>query len=138
MDKNVAIKYVMTKEVIVANVSNKFSQLMEFFNTYRIQHLPVTLGDRLVGILSINDLLSFVFNNMHSGGQVDNDMLDAKFDMQAVMTKDPISISPEDTVGKAFNILAEGRFQALPIVEREKLVGIITNKDLVRVLQKAL
>lgn len=138
MDKNVAIKYVMTKEVIVANVSNKFSQLMEFFNTYRIQHLPVTLGDRLVGILSINDLLSFVFNNMHGGDQVDNAMLDTKFDMQAVMTKDPIAISPEDTVGKAFNILAEGRFQALPIVEREKLVGIITNKDLVRVLQKAL
>lgn len=138
MDKNVAIKYVMTNEIIVANVSNKFSQLMEFFNTYRIQHLPVTLGDRLVGILSINDLLSFVFNNLHDGHPVDYNLLDAKFDMQAVMTKDPIFISPDDTVGKAFNILAEGRFQALPVVDREKLVGIITNKDLVRILQKAL
>lgn len=138
MRKNVAVEEVMTQNVIVANVNNKLSQFLEFFNIYRIQHMPVTLGDVLVGILSINDLLGFISKSLLEGKPVDTASLDAQFDVQQIMTKHPITISPDDTLEKAFSILAEGKFQALPVIKNGVLVGIITNKDLVRLYTQLL
>ncbi|HRF26151.1 MAG TPA: CBS domain-containing protein [Ferruginibacter sp.] len=132
MSKKAPISDVMTQQVIVANINNKFSQFMEFFNTWRIQHMPVTMGNTLVGILSINDLLGFLYRQLSEGKPVDNATLDSQFDVQTVMTLDPVTIAPNDSIEKAFNILAEGKFQAMPVVSEGKLVGIITNKDMVR------
>ena len=100
--------------------------------------MPVTLGDVLVGILSINDLLGFISKNLLDGKPVDTASLDAQFDVQQIMTKHPITISPDDTLEKAFSILAEGKFQALPVIKNGVLVGIITNKDLVRLYTQLL
>ena len=132
MNKNSPISGIMTKEVIVAHLDNKFSQLMEFFNTWRIQHLPVTLGEKLIGIVSINDMLAFSYHRLSSGESVSYSSLDAGFDMKQVMTQDPTTISPNDSIEDAFRILGEGKFQSLPVVENGKLVGIVTNKDLVK------
>ncbi len=46
------------------------------------------------------------------------------------MTKDPKTVSPEDTLARAADIMRELRFNHLPVVEEEKLVGILTDTDL--------
>jgi CBS domain-containing protein len=51
------------------------------------------------------------------------------------MTADPISISPDDRAAKIVDILSGGRFQALPVTVNGEIKGIVTNKDLVRMLQ---
>ncbi len=122
----------LTQNVIVANVNNKFSQFFEFFNIYRIHHMPVTLGHELVGILSTNDMLSFISTNLVLGSPIDLALLDQKFNVYDMMTKRPVTITPGDNIEHAFSILADGKFQALPVVKDKILVGIITNKDLVR------
>ena len=138
MNKRSPLSDVMTREVIVANLDNRYSQVMEFFNTWRIQHLPVTFNDQLLGIVSINDMLSFAFYCMRDNSSVNMDILDEKFDIKKVMTADPVTAKPEDTLEDAIRILAEGKFQALPVVKDGKLVGIVTNKDLVKVAARIL
>ena len=132
MNKNSPISSIMTKQVIVAHLDNKYSQLMEFFNTWQIQHMPITLGEQLIGIVSINDMLSYSYRGLSSGQSAGFASLDSEFDMKQVMTQDPITISPNDTIEEAFKILGEGKFQSLPVVENGRLVGIVTNKDLVK------
>lgn len=132
MTKNSPISGIMTKQVIVAHLDNKFSQLMEFFNTWQIQHMPITLGEQLIGIVSINDMLAFSYHRLSTGKAVSYSEMDAEFDMKQVMTQNPTTISPEDTIEEAFRILGEGKFQSLPVVDNGKLVGIVTNKDLVK------
>ena len=53
------------------------------------------------------------------------------------MTRNPISISPEDNVDAAQDLLKKHKIRRLPVVERGKLVGIITDKDLMRVSPSA-
>jgi CBS domain-containing protein len=131
MNKRTPVSEIMTKEVIIGHAGNTYSQVMEFFNTFKMQHLPITLGDTLVGILSINDMIAFTYKHL-SEGMNNFISLDDKFKMHEVMTEDPITLSPEDPVEKAYAILAKGDFQSLPVCENKKLVGIVTNKDLVR------
>ena len=47
-----------------------------------------------------------------------------------VMTPDPVTISPNHSIGAALARMRRGGFRRLPVVEKEKLVGIITDRDL--------
>jgi CBS domain-containing protein len=58
--------------------------------------------------------------------------LDAEFKMDELMTPEPYFIAADATVEEALERLDKGKFQALPVVENEIIVGIITNKDLVK------
>ncbi len=132
MNNRSPVSGIMTKEVIVANLDNTFSQVMEFFNTWQINHLPVTFNEQLIGILSINDVLSFIYHRLMEGIPYDFAEFDKHFVMKNVMTHDPITLHPDAPIERAFEILSEGKFQALPITKEHILVGILTNKDLVK------
>jgi acetoin utilization protein AcuB len=47
-----------------------------------------------------------------------------------VMTRNPLSVSPSETVGQADELMAENRIRQLPVVQDRALVGIITDRDL--------
>ena len=53
------------------------------------------------------------------------------------MTRNPISISPEDKVDSAAALIKEHKIRRLPVIENGKLVGIVTDKDLMRVAPSA-
>jgi signal-transduction protein with cAMP-binding, CBS, and nucleotidyltransferase domain len=48
-----------------------------------------------------------------------------------IMTKDVITISPEETIEEAAKTMAENKIKKLPVVEEGKIVGIITASDLI-------
>lgn len=123
----------MTGEVIVANVTNTFDQIMEFFTTYKIQHLPVTDHDKLIGIISINDMLSFMSGVIKEDVSITHFNLNKKFKVSEVMTPNPITVQPESSQKEVLEILAEGKFQAVPVVSEGIIQGIISNKDITRI-----
>ena len=48
------------------------------------------------------------------------------------MTPDPVTITPHDTIADAFALLRENKIRRLPVVDKGKLVGIMTERDLRR------
>lgn len=129
MDKNTQVSHLMTKKVIVADLKTKFSNVLTLFLDYHIYHLPVVFDDKLLGILSMTDALKY----FRSGADP------ADFDIEKVMTHHPTTLHADDKLVKASEILAEANFRTLPVVDDDgKIVGILSNKDLVRVLNKML
>ena len=49
------------------------------------------------------------------------------------MTADPITVEPNSSQKDVLEILAEGKFQAVPVVSEGIILGIITNKDITRI-----
>lgn len=126
---------IMTKNVIVANPENNLFQVIEFFKEFGIQHLPVCKnGNELVGIISVNDVVNFFHKVMSEGKALNQSVLKLNYTAAHIMTANPTSVSSETSIEEAHEILAQGRFQALPICDDGKIVGIVTNKDLVKVL----
>lgn len=132
MEEKIKVSQLMTKNVVVANLNNKLSQVLQFFTETNIQHLPVSFNDVLLGIVSIKDILKYLSAELKSGNAISLADLDTKFKLEDVMSKSPVYVHPNDLVEKAIEILSEGKFQALPVVEEGKIVGIVTNKDIVR------
>ncbi|MCB9257446.1 MAG: CBS domain-containing protein [Chitinophagales bacterium] len=129
MDRDTQVSHLMTKKVIVADLKTKFSNILTLFLDYHIYHLPVVFDDKLLGIISMTDALKY-----YRSGASEED-----FQVEDIMTHNPKTLHANDTLAKAASILAEANFRTLPVVDDAgKIVGILSNKDLVRVLDKML
>ena len=133
MAKKILISEVMTPNVIVANTSTPFNQIVDFFDLYNIQHLPVAENDRLIGILSINDIMKYIGKKLKVGIAMNMAFLTSTFDIKEVMTVNPVCVAPDADFSEVVEILAMGKFQSVPVVKNGLIVGIITNKDVVKV-----
>jgi CBS domain-containing protein len=60
--------------------------------------------------------------------------LDHSVSVETLMTSDPVTVGTEDNIRKAAEILGEGTFHAVPVVDGKKPIGIVTSTDLIRYL----
>ncbi len=130
MEKRETVSSIMTRDVITVQINESLYNANNIFNKKNIRHLPVVANDELIGILSQTDILRISFGNAF---EEDNGEDEAIFDMLSinqVMKHSPITISPHETIKEAARTLAKKEFHALPVVENEKLVGMITTTDI--------
>ena len=106
----------------MAQVGSAFAQLA-------LDHLPVTDGERLVGVISSNDLLQLRIEPLRRSRR--NGRLQAHHLMQTA----PVTVRENATVREAAATLCESALHALPVVDDDqRLVGIVTSSDLFRLL----
>lgn len=134
MNKRSPVSSLMTKNVIIASLDSKLETVLEFFNTYKVQHLPVTFNDKLLGVLSINDVLDFISSNYLNGTAKTFDDLKSMFSIKDIMTENPVTIKENDSIDAAIKILSSASFQSVLVTNEGNLIGIVTNKDLVKFL----
>jgi len=85
--------------------------------------LPVLDADRLVGIVSERDYMSKVMLKGKSSKDTP---------VREIMTRDAVTVSPDQSVSECMRIITEHRVRHLPVVDGEKLVGIVSIGDLVK------
>jgi CBS domain-containing protein len=135
MRKNEPVSKIMSSALQTIHEGEPVSKLRAIFENAGIHHIPVVSGERLVGIVSSNDFMrvSFgAFGNQESRGL--DDILDHTCKIHDVMTSDPVTIPKSGTIREAAQILGSGDFHALPVVDGDALVGIVTSSDLIRFL----
>lgn len=137
MNKNTPLSSVMTKKVIVADLHTKFTDILTLFLDYKIYHLPVVFDQKLLGILSLTDALKFF--EKEAVNITKNEHLNEIFDVEKMMTRNPKTLKPDNTVKDAAELMAGVKFRAVPIVnEKDEIQGMLSNKDLVKILNKVL
>jgi acetoin utilization protein AcuB len=106
----------------------KADELM-FENRYR--QLPVVKNKELVGIVTDRDVRSFLSESLLSSAEARELALDTK--IEEIMTRAPITLSPDDELQAAVELLVTEKFGGIPVVNgAEGLVGIVTYVDVLR------
>lgn len=134
MKKNESVTKVMTPHPVAIAQNEPVSAARKLLEEKGVHHLPVTDGENLVGILTSNDLLRISFGDF---GNQDSRSLDAILDHTYKLSElmnAPTTVSAADTVRDAATILASHDFHSLPVVDGEKLIGIVTSSDLINYL----
>jgi CBS domain-containing membrane protein len=135
MKKLVPVSTIMTRNIVKLNLTDDLTKAEMLFKKHHIRHIPVVVGNKIVGMLSYTDLLRISFADAIDDDEDDVDTtVYNMFTVEQVMAKKVVSITSNTTIKEAAEILASHEFHALPVCEGELLVGIITTTDLINYL----
>jgi acetoin utilization protein AcuB len=105
----------------------------------KINHLLVVdENEKLLGLISDRDVKQSWASPATTLSVHELNYLLTQLTVEMIMKKKIITISPDTTIEMAALIMQENRISALPVMEAEKLVGIITTTDVLEVLLRAI
>jgi CBS domain-containing protein len=98
----------------------------------RIRHLPVVDKSDVVGVVSQRDLLRRALGAALAFGTREPQKLMRSLEVRDVMSEPAVTIDPGAAVQEAARTMFEKKIGCLPVVEDGKLVGILTETDVLR------
>ena len=130
---------IMHTELITVSPSTSLEDANIIVKKKKIDHLLVVNDSgKLVGILSDKDLKQYWASPATTLSKSELNYLLQQVIVEMIMIKTVITISPDTTVERAALIMQEHDINALPVMEGDKLVGIITSTDVMGVLLSAI
>ena len=131
---HVAVHEIMTKPVRSVRPETPLLEVVELMDKHRYRHAPVTDEEgRLLAMVTARDVLGYlaterVLDKLREGR--DEEILEAT-QASAVAVGNPATATPGMDVGDALRVMRKRGISALPVVEDEKVVGLISERDIV-------
>lgn len=130
----------MTTKVFTVEPHDLIDRVFFLIHYEKIRHLPVVEKGKLVGIVSDRDLYKALGPKSNSNAvetNKDNSQLHVVSQKVAhIMHRGVHTVTPDTFASEAAAMMAEHRIGALPVVEKDKLVGILSATDILRVFAK--
>jgi len=133
-DNSMRIKDVMKQNPITVDSKTLVLDARKIMQENNIRRLPVVDKSKLVGIVTLHDLLEAAPSPAISLNIHELNFLLSKLTVEEVMTRNPVTLSPDTPFEDALRIGQEKKIGSFPVVENGRLVGISTESDIVRVL----
>jgi len=119
---------------VTINSSTTLGEARALLNSHRIRHLIVLEGEQLVGIITDRDIRQASLPHPPGQPHAEGDPLLDLIRVGQAMTKEVITVTPETPVQHAAMLLIYHRIGGLPVVQEGRVVGIITETDLLEAL----
>jgi CBS domain-containing protein len=131
----VSVVELMSRKVVTALPTTTIFEAAKTMTRRGFRRLPIVSENKVVGIVTVMDILRFfgsgqVFKHLRSGTIVQ--VLNTH--IPEIATEEVTTIEPDADVGQAARKMQEKSIGALPVVEDGKLVGIITERDLFKII----
>jgi acetoin utilization protein AcuB len=127
------VKELMTKEVLTVCPTDKIDRVFFLINFENIRHVPVVDKGKLVGMLSDRDLKKVLGPAKKFVEKPDGTTVTiASRQVRTLMSRKLTTIEPEQRAADAAAIMAKRKIGALPVVHKQKLIGIITATDILQ------
>jgi len=128
----IRVRDIMQTGVVTISAGDTLSTVEDIMTLGGLRHRPVVRGGTLVGVVSERDLLRASLSNLTGFGHEERRAFLQVVEIARVMSSPPIVIYPDAEIGQAARLLAEKRIGCLPVVEEGKLVGLLTETDVLR------
>ena len=127
------VKELMSTKLITVNPNDKLDRVFFLYNFENIRHLPVVEKNKLVSILSDRDLKKILGPKKSIIENPDGTTVQLSTrKVKNIMRRGVLTIEPEQRAADAAAIMAKKKIGALPVVHKNKLVGIITATDILK------
>jgi acetoin utilization protein AcuB len=125
------VEEIMKTEVASLLPTNTIADAMELMDANRIRHIPIVNEEKhLVGLVTVAKIREATPSIFHANEHPE----DLKKTLDTIMEKDVITGHPLDFVEEAAGLFYEHKISCMPIINDKKLVGIITETDLLRTM----
>jgi len=139
------VKKVMKKKVVIIPISATLEEAAKILEKYMVSGAPVVRNKKMIGIISEKDLLKALYPDFgdiladigawfkgEKGKKIESKK---KTPIEAIMTHDVITVSPESTLIEAGSVMFAHSIHRLPVVNKKgELVGFVARRDIFRKL----
>lgn len=151
--KSTKLKEIMGTDVIKVSVDDPFSKVEELFINHGITHVMVVdYTNKLVGLIS----QKYVYKTQSPRKYIDEEMTPERdtlvdgdsyyrkeildsYILTNTMQKDPLTLSPDDSVVKAVTLMAQRKLGCIPLVDKtHKICGLVTTHEIVKFIAQLL
>ena len=130
---------VMTTGLITVSPSDSLFTARKLMQERRIRHLPVISSDGVfLGVISQRDLLKASVSQFADVHQDVREQIDAGIPVAEIMTTDLLHATPETPLVEAAAVLLQHKVGCLPVLEGDRMVGILTEADFVKLTLRLL
>jgi CBS domain-containing protein len=130
------VRDLMTRDPIVVAPDLPLYEAYALMYENEIRRLPVVSSEGLVGIVTLSDIqraLPSAFDAYDTDTRLKISLLSAG----DIMSPDPFTVAPDDTIQWAAELMLENQVSGLPVVEDDRVVGIVTESDIFRLIVTA-
>ncbi len=126
------VRDLMTRDPITVPPETSITEARALMARERIRHLLVAEGQRLLGIVTDRDIRLNLPSPATSLSVWEINYLLQRLTVKEVMTRTLITVDPDRPVAEAARLMLEHKIGALPVLDGERIAGILTETDLVR------
>lgn len=124
----------MTRDVITVTPETSLSEVREIMRRRNIRHLPVVRGGTLVGLVTDRDIRRVWPSDATSLSVWELNYLLDKVKVKDFMTRKVVTTMAHTSLAAAAKVMLDRKISCLPVVDQGKVVGILTQTDLVSTL----
>jgi acetoin utilization protein AcuB len=134
----VLVKDVMQAHPVTATLETRLPQLVRLLERRGFRHLPVLDGGKLVGIVSDRDVKQSMASAASMTEGRERDRLLDELTAGQIMARTVVTIGPTFGIEEAARLMATRKISALPVTEGDRLVGIVTETDVLQLFVRAM
>lgn len=123
----------MSRPVISVAPETPINDALHLMRSERIRRAPVVSHGKLVGIISMKDLLNASPSNATTLSVWELNYLLSKLTVEPIMSREILSVTEDTPIEEAARIMADKRVGGLPVVRSGEVVGMITETDLFKI-----
>jgi len=129
-----SVGLVMSKTVSTLQRSATADDAMRLLWERRIRHIPILDGKKLIGIVTDRDIKQMLSADEDPDIKGKFTFRLPKLTVEDIMTPEPYTVSPDDPLRVAADLMGREKVGGLPVLDRdEKLIGILTESDMMAV-----
>ena len=130
-----SVENIMTERVVTVELDDTLAMVKEIFDRLRFHHVLVIESGRLIGVVSDRDLLKALSPNIGTMSETFNDLATLNKRVHQIMTRKPMTLTPEAPIGDAVRLFNTHKVSCIPIVDKEfRPVGIVSWRDILKAI----
>jgi CBS domain-containing protein len=133
----IKVQNIMTRQVQTAQEDEPIKNAIETMRKLDIRTLPVVDGEgKLTGIIGIRDIVNYNWNGgrRETKGEISGEKNPVEVKVGSLASEAVVTIPPEATLNDAVKLMSSKKVSALPVVEKDEMVGIVTLYDVVELI----
>jgi len=135
--KTIKVQNIMTRQVQTAQEDEPVKNAVETMRKLDIRTLPVVdVEGRLTGIIGIRDIVNYNWNGgrRETKGEISGEKNPVEVKVGSLANAAVVTIAPDATLNDAVKLMSTKKVSALPVLEKDKVVGIVTLYDMVELV----
>ncbi len=131
------VSTIMSTNLITVSPTDKLVEVKKIFDEHKIHHIPVVRYKKIVGIISKFDMIALLKGKASDRyDEMVNTTRLKSYAVEDIMTSGLAKLEPTDRIAVALEVFKVNLFHAIPVVENDELIGIVTTYDIINELSK--